>query len=141
VKASLFEVNVCRQRFPNAFPLHHDERQAIRQAPAFVGAGGEQVDGVSTQFSTVRDHFNSRIVANSFKPKRYGSTGSGARHCIKPLPANGLGCNDEGSGLYQIALPGEGVRMILVAGAEQRDPKSGVGEKGRRQNQSRFGVP
>ena len=41
----------------------------------------------------------------------------------------------------QMHLPRNRVTMMLVAAAEQCDPKAGVGEKVRRQRQPRFGVP
>jgi len=48
MKASLFEMIIRRQRLPNIPSPHDDERQAIRQAPIFVGARGKQVDGPRT---------------------------------------------------------------------------------------------
>jgi hypothetical protein len=65
----------------------------------------------------------------------------GVRHSFQPLPANRFGGDHKGPGPDQIILPRSCFAMILVATAEQRDPKSGVGEKVRRQRQPRFGVP
>lgn len=132
---------VGRQRFSNTFPLHHDERQAIRQAPVFVRARGEQTDRGPTVFSALRHHLDPWIAADSFEPNRGGIAGSGTRHSIQPLPTNGFSGDDQGSGLNQIALPGKSVMMVLIANAEQCDPKSSVGEKEGRQNQARLGVP
>ncbi len=36
VKARLLEVSIGGQGFPNAFPFHNNEREAVRQAPVFV---------------------------------------------------------------------------------------------------------
>ena len=57
------------------------------------------------------------------------------------FPASGFSGNDRGSGSHKTALPREGVGMLDVATAEQRDPESGAGEKAGRQNQPRLGVP
>jgi hypothetical protein len=120
---------IRRQRVPNIPPRHDEEGQAISQAPVLVGAIGEQTEGARTQFSGVGNHFNSGISPDPLVPVRGNAARSGVRHRVQPFPTNCLGGNDKSPGPYQIVLPPPRVAVILVAVAEQRDPKCGVGEK------------
>jgi len=127
------------QRVANIPPPHDEERQAIGQAPILVGAIGEQTDGARTQFSAVGNHFDLRIMSDPLVPMRGNTARSGVRHRVQPLPTNRFGGNHKSPGPHQIVLPRTRVAVILVAAAEQRDPKCGVGKEVR-QSQPRLGV-
>ena len=141
MKTGLLEVVIRRQRLLNVPPPHHDKRQAIGQAPFLVGAIGEQTECARAQLVAAGNHLNSRIEADSFVSVRSHPARSGARHRVQPLPTNGLGGDQKRSGPNKIVLPRASFAMVLVAVPEQSNPEGGVGEKSRRQNQPRLGVP
>jgi hypothetical protein len=89
----------------------------------------------------VGNHFDLGISPDPLVPARGNTARGGVRHRVQPFPTNRFGGNHRSPGPHQIVLPSPRVAVILVAAAEQRDPKCGVGEKMRRQSQPRLGVP
>lgn len=121
---------IGRERFGET-PLFHDhEGPAIREAPILVGAAPVQLDRSAVEVGIERNDLDSAVSVNSPVTLRGHAARRRVGQRLELFPEDCLGRHDLAPGPRYSRVPRDGLGVILISSARERNPERGVGEVG-----------
>ena len=123
LETCLLEVAIRCQSARNPALFHHQERQAVREAPVLVASVLIKTHRSGNAVSGEGHNFDLRILVTSPVAFRRRTPCPGICQRIHPFPQNSLSRQNEGIPLDQVLAPGRRPPMVLIGLVGKSNPE------------------